>query len=485
MRFVMKHLILMRGVTQMNFKKLVCLTIAFAMAFAPVVGAQDDICSSCKSPKNILEFVQNQAGCEPISYENQAYGGLSSRWGYTAVSQNTTAKLIVKVCNCPNTSTYFKMNNIIGIRLTILTDGVYWTDDPMVVQPFASEADACAASIGLPGTLTVAQDGVVGPSSTVAGTTATPVNAAELPGAALPNIRYNAAGDVLNPASQTPKIFLPPMAILNNTAIPSEGYDLPYEWVGGLGNAQPDFRPAGVAAKRVNPLTDLVKYTYYRADGVSKVTPLGARTFLADCTVPSGNKAKIVEVKGAYQIGYLDEAFSLSYWWLDIPQMLKDFSEINPGEELQIKVELLWDAGAGICASCKTICECIFTLGIFGDDVRTMYFPYVFTDISPWQTGLVVTNLDAVTTPIANMEATFTLMDSTGKKFTYKKTDFQASVWPFMLDSIVANFDGTPKAGAGWLKVDTNFKVDGYQFVTDGVYGAGTLPRLPGWTAAP
>lgn len=473
----------------MNFKKLVCLTIAFALAFAPVVGAQEETCTSCKTPQNVLVYAEDQGGCEPISFERQTYSG-TKRWGYTTGSQ-FDAKLIIRVCSCPSVNTYFKQDSIIGLRLTILTDGVYWSNENVVIQPFRTESEACAAGVGFPGVGTVAQNDGVGPAATlVAGT---PDNPGELTSqTALPNVRYNAQGVIQNPKDD--KVFLPPMAVIPGGVVPSEGYDQPYSWNynpgtrSWAGTAQPDFRPAAGFPKRVNN-TDLVEYFYWRDtpadwkeddDGPPSRAIAGLQD--PDCGVVK-TKRQVLQINRAYQIGYLDEEYKLCFYWVDLPQMLKQIDEIKPNDELVVRVELLYDPAQGICAEPRTICSCDYTLGIFGDDIRTVYFPYVFTGINPWVTGIVVSNLDTVTTPVSGMTANFTLYDSTGKKFTYSKSDFQASVWPFMLDSIVDKFDGTPKAGAGWLRIDTNFKVDGYQFVTDGVYGAGTLPRVPGFTS--
>jgi hypothetical protein len=106
----------------------------------------------------------------------------------------------------------------------------------------------------------------------------------------------------------------------------------------------------------------------------------------------------------------------------------------------------------------------------------SMYFPYVVTQGAPWQTGIAITNLGDVAK--ADMEAKLTLTDSTGAKFTYTKTDFTQVVWAVMLDSILGEFSGTPAPGPAWLKVETNFSVDGYHFMTDGNFGAGTLARF-------
>jgi len=480
----------------MNFKKLVCLTIAFAMAFAPVVGAQDDICGKCKIGPEVLklETANEQGVCESISYENQDYGTKKWNWGYTDDSQNAKAKLIVKICNCGNNPTSdFRLNNIIGIRMTILTDGVYWTKDPIAIQPFASEKAACEAPVSDPGGI-VAVPGIQTSGPAGAPTAFDSALAGPYPTyTPMPNVEYAVAAGAFTTKVKSGSIFLPPVQITDGATIARPGYEAQAIWdkgtiktaiqkVAGLNIVDHlvtlDRFKAGTGILP-KPTNELVDYSYYAANGTSKLTTANvlAPAESNSCTLTSAQKAKVVEVKGAYQIGVLDTEYDLSYWWVDLPLMVKDASETKPGESLQIKIEILNDVAGGVCAQCKTICQCVVTIGVFGNDLRTMYFPYVFTGISPWVTGIVVTNMDAVTVPVANMEATFTLYDSTGKKFTYTKKDFQATVWPFMLDSIVDQFDGTPKAGAGWMKVDTNFTVDGYQFVTDGVYGAGTLPR--------
>ena len=105
-----------------------------------------------------------------------------------------------------------------------------------------------------------------------------------------------------------------------------------------------------------------------------------------------------------------------------------------------------------------------------------MYFPYVLTQTS-WATGIVITNLNP-NISADNMEAILTLTDSTGAVFSYTKTDFTSTVWSFALDSVLAEYGWTPAPGNAWLHVQTNFTVDGYSFVTDGSFGAGTLPRV-------
>jgi len=502
----MKQLILTRGVNKMNFKKLVCLTIAFALAFAPVVGAAegDDVCVSCQGKdvrKDNLkwEVVGDQDSCSPISYEHQEYiapGGTKTRWGYMSDSQDINSKLIVQICNCPLANQkYFDVGKIVGIRLSILDPGVYWTNEELAIQPFASKEAACRAGVGLPGGVTVDQNDGIGPEN-VAGvpTSQTPneLNAIT----ALPNVRYDAYGNVDTSRSGTDTtkyIFMPPVKIKKNAIIPSEGYDIPMVWsygsaTGWSGVSEPTGNPHSRTDRVVGLPTkpdQVVRYTYYKETAMNNIvtSPLPPSTSIANCEVPDARRATVIEVKGAYQFGPLDVRQELVYWWVDLPQMVKDHRLVKRGD-VRIKIELLSSDVQGVCADCKTICECEFLIGTFPEDVASttsIYFPYVFTAVPGWGTGIVITNMDTVSTSIADMEATFTLTDSMGDKFTYKKTDFESegnAVYSFMLDGIIDRFTGgTPKAGNGWLKVETNFMVDGYEFVNNDNFGAGTLPR--------
>ena len=109
----------------------------------------------------------------------------------------------------------------------------------------------------------------------------------------------------------------------------------------------------------------------------------------------------------------------------------------------------------------------------------SMYFPYV-TNMGSWDTGIVVTNLSSPLNAgdIAAMEATFTLTDYTGEAFTYTKTNFTTGIYVNTLTGLISEAGWVPASGAAWLSVESNFNVDGYSFLTDGTFGAGTLPRV-------
>jgi len=202
-----------------------------------------------------------------------------------------------------------------------------------------------------------------------------------------------------------------------------------------------------------------VAYTGYTADGNPAVAPCTAWELeWAQATIPSGVTQLIAAAGNEIR-------FCIEY-------------TANP-DEVQVGTDVLFwvSATEQPCGSIVSgtvtganIVECALGGG------SSMYFPYVLTASAPWTTGIVVTNLGSAVAP-ADMDVTFTLTDSTGAVFTYARQGCPATVWAFFLDDIVAEF-GAPAAGAAWLQVDANFPMDGYEFLTDGTFGAGTLPRL-------
>lgn len=111
-----------------------------------------------------------------------------------------------------------------------------------------------------------------------------------------------------------------------------------------------------------------------------------------------------------------------------------------------------------------------------------IYFQYVLQQNSPWFTGIAITNLS--TSPdFTNSKATFTLTDSAGNQFEWVKTPVETVVFAFGLDTELANFKAkgavaTPVKGAAWLKVETNYEVDGYEYLTNGSYSSSVLSRF-------
>jgi hypothetical protein len=108
----------------------------------------------------------------------------------------------------------------------------------------------------------------------------------------------------------------------------------------------------------------------------------------------------------------------------------------------------------------------------------SMYFPYVISDVHPWNTGIVVTNLASDSVPADEMVATFILTDKNGDTYTKTVSTFTEVIWASNLDAAIASWGWAPAAGSCWLKVVTNFPVDGWCYHSNGIFGAGTLPRL-------
>jgi len=193
---------------------------------------------------------------------------------------------------------------------------------------------------------------------------------------------------------------------------------------------------------------------YYEADGITEATV--ACEWEAENVQFTVNAA---DISGAGN----ELRFCISY-------------TVNPDEAAAGTDVRFWvDASTIPCGSLFSGVMTAASLFECGTIPSCMYFPYVLTQTS-FATGIVITNLTDVAP--ADMEAILTLTDSTGAVFTYTKTDFTSKVWSFVLDSVLAEYGWTPAPGNAWLHVQTNFTVDGYSFVTDGSFGAGTLPRV-------
>ena len=113
-------------------------------------------------------------------------------------------------------------------------------------------------------------------------------------------------------------------------------------------------------------------------------------------------------------------------------------------------------------------------------------FPYVVQQSSPWSTGIAITNLmfGAVAAPAANVVMT----DSTGTIFRATIDMTGKAVWAWDLDSMITGASAltwtstpagqTPAPGFAWVCITGNFPMDGFSYLNDGIFGAGTLPRM-------
>lgn len=114
-----------------------------------------------------------------------------------------------------------------------------------------------------------------------------------------------------------------------------------------------------------------------------------------------------------------------------------------------------------------------------GGTPTCMYFPYVLTNFSPWSVGIAITNLSSQTVSAEDMVVTFTLTDADGVQYTAVKDDFTTVMWSANVSSEVSIPWPNPlPSGPALLEMECNFTCDGYSFLTDGTFGAGTLARL-------
>jgi hypothetical protein len=249
---------------------------------------------------------------------------------------------------------------------------------------------------------------------------------------------------------------------------------------------------AACAASTVSDSFGPGKFFKYPCEDNIEILPAGL-TADPDCTVGVASQATVIltDPSEGYDITTDNQDDKESHWWIDIPVMRIDREEIAKGALISVKIELLNQESGGICSECASVCECIIDVAYVccEDDIALpmptnfgMYFPYV-VDSGSWHTGIVVANIgsmmpwDAADVAAENMEATLILTDENGVKYTYAKTDFTTTNWAFNLGSLLAEFDGTPADGPMWLEVQTNFLVDGYSYIENGVYGLGTQAR--------
>ena len=317
-------------------------------------------------------FDYDSPDAEPNATKTGAVGYVDD----AEAGDNENCKVIFDICCCDaDAIAYFVKDQTIGVRMTSLTDGFYFTDDDIHIDIYEVDGAYCtAANMAAPQTLTGAY------------------------------IYKDAAGEVCSPAAK-----------------------------------------AGV-----------------------------------NCSVLSDQKAVVVETDRleGYQITQPDIDDSRCKWWFDMPAMRYDFDDATRGDRVYVQIELM-TAESGICSDWKVICTCIVDLGVWCPETvgtECIYFPYVLPGDTTWSTGIALTNLESSNVEPADMEATFTLTDMTGAVFTYTKDDFTSVVWSTYVNLIEFE-EGIPATGPAWLRVNTNFNVDGYQFLTDGTFGAGTLPR--------
>lgn len=254
-----------------------------------------------------------------------------------------------------------------------------------------------------------------------------------------------------------------------------------------VANADPDR-----TVQEVRSFKSIVYYRSYtesnNAKGLYEITFSQPGTPLAgplNTSVPANNRVVALQsqLDGDYMFTNTDtEGYCVL--WIDIPALRIDPSKAGAlkGKTIKVRVRLLFNREpTGICTECDPpdLCECIVEVAIVCCGEKSgegcLFFPYVLQGIedSGWVSGVAISaREDLPATP----SVTLTLMDSQGNKASYTNTN-PDPIWTFMVDGLLPDLNGTLTPGAATLEVQSNYVIDGYSFVTDGNFGAGTNPR--------
>lgn len=141
----------------------VLLAAVFVLALGWSAMAADELCNIC--PKcgtyNIKCCYSTTSG--QTTGECDTYFDWEEYFGYCqSKPYNYGCKLVFDICECgEDPDNDFSSGALIGVRMTIETAGVYFTDDSIPLRKFTSLTDACAATVASP------TDGVYTPSNLV------------------------------------------------------------------------------------------------------------------------------------------------------------------------------------------------------------------------------------------------------------------------------------------------------------------------------
>lgn len=252
-------------------------------------------------------------------------------------------------------------------------------------------------------------------------------------------------------------------------------------------------QPNALAEKRIRNFGTVKYYRTYSEDVNSKGYFI---TKLSDEGVPLGgsytggipadNKVYALQSETTTDYMFTDtDTEGHCSLWIDIPAMRIDPEIAKQGEDIEVMVRLLFNRDfEGICEDCNPpdVCECtrivgrICPVGPVDVDEYCMLFPYVLQNLNPWWSGIVVMARDDELA--ADATFTITAKDAAGNMGTYKVTNV-TPIWTSVIDSIIPQFTMTKgtmfEAGALSLKVESNYSIHGYSFLTDNNFGAGTL----------
>jgi hypothetical protein len=219
-----------------------------------------------------------------------------------------------------------------------------------------------------------------------------------------------------------------------------------------------------------------------------------------DKEIPEANKVRVLESPevGDYMITK-DDAKGECKLWIDIPAMRIDPAQQLEGTLIQVQVRLLFNREIeGICPECDPpdVCDCVVDVGIMccgeegvAQDQGCIFFPYVVQNYPGWQSGIGVSALGREELP-EDAWCELTIQDQEGNTVAYKKEDMGTKlVWSFILDNIMDQFDTQPAGGVVSLKIESNYRMDGFSFMLgemgDSYFGAGGLARGCGAKCCP
>lgn len=149
----------------------------------------------------------------------------------------------------------------------------------------------------------------------------------------------------------------------------------------------------------------------------------------------------------------------------------------------------LWKWEDLLCEECHS-CKCITDIGILccqapAAGTYCVMYPYVLFGYSDWSSGIGLNRLCETAAGNASY-VELALTDCTGATFTHRIDGFENCLGEagMTIDQMISEYGWNPNpnnnnSGQGWLKVTSNFPLDGYQFnmYNDGsmVFGAGVL----------
>ena len=187
--------------------------------------------------------------------------------------------------------------------------------------------------------------------------------------------------------------------------------------------------------------------TYYLSDGVTVAAPLAT----AACTVPAANRATVLEasnVGASILTGAEGE-----WWWIDVKPIRVDPSLVASGATIQVKIEILDDAGTSICGGC-TLCECIIDVAQMCCATATpttgLVFPYFASNASYWR-GIAIINPS-----VSSGSITLTLHDAAGNTATASASAPAGGMFVDSLDNMTWT-GAADTNGRCWVSATCNF----------------------------